>query len=591
MVTGLPRPVVHGTLVTPATTSALVHDRRPTSRREFLVRSATAAGTLAAWRALPLKAQHAPAVHTARRHAAFDLVLRGGTVYDGLGGAGRVADIAITAGRVAAVAPALRDVGTVDLDVRGLAVAPGFIDIHSHGDDSLFLDPRLESVIRQGITTIVVGADGGSRAPVDGDAVAGARAGRHPRFASLFAAIDALPPSVNVASMIGLGTLRRTVIGEANRAASASEVAEMTRRLAQALEDGVCGASSGLEYTPGAFATAAEMGAVCTPLGARRLPYATHMRNEDDTLLEAIDEAIAVARAARCPLQVSHLKALGERNWPKVDAAIARLVDASRGGARVGFDVYPYVAASTTLANLFPAADRADGTEAFLARLVTAPDSARLRTAAEAKVALIGGWDRILIASVATPTDRAAEGQRLDALARAAGRSPYDVTVDLLRRNLASVQMIEFMMSEANVEQFLAHPLSVVCSDGGAFAIDGPARRGRPHPRGLGAFPRVLGHYVRERKVLPLGEAIAKMTSRPAQRVGLGDRGRLTRGAAADVVVFDPATVRDGATYEEPFRYPEGIRHVVVNGRVAVRDGEHGAQRHGRVVRPRGTRG
>ncbi|MCU0646500.1 MAG: D-aminoacylase [Gemmatimonadaceae bacterium] len=553
------------------------------SRRAFVATAAHVAGAAALTLALP---RAAPAFRTTRKRAVFDLVLRNGTVYDGRGAPPVEAHIGITDGQIVAIARDLADTGRITLDVRGLAVAPGFVDIHSHGDDSLFLDPRLESVVRQGITTIVVGADGGSRAPVDGDGTANARAGRYARFADFFSAVDALPPAVNIASMIGLGTLRRTVIGEANRPATSGEIAEMTRRVAQALDDGACGASSGLEYTPGAFATAAEMGAVCAPLRARQLPYATHMRNEDDALLEAIDEAIAVAQTARCPLQVSHLKAMGERNWPKMRSALERLEAIARDGLTVGIDVYPYIAASTTLANLFPAADRADGAEAFIARLEREPDASRLRAAAESKVAMIGGWDRILIAAVANAADRGAEGQRVDALARRAGRTPYEVTVDLLRRNLASVQMIEFMMREADVARALAHPLAVVCSDGGAFAVEGPARRGRPHPRGLGAFPRVLGQYVREQRALSLTDAITKMSSRPADRVGLRDRGRLVVGAIADVVVFDPGTVRDRATYEDPFQYPVGIRHVIVNGQLAVRDGEHGPTRHGRSVRP-----
>lgn len=515
-----------------------------------------------------------------RRGGAHDLVIRGGTVFDGTGTAGREADVAIAAGRIAEVSPHVAERGTEELDARGLAVAPGFVDLHSHGDGTMRDDPRMESLVRQGITTIVVGQDGSSRA-----SGGGGDPGDAASFSALFASIDALQPAVNVASMVGLGTLRARVVGNVDRPATPDELAAMTGMVEAALAQGACGASSGLEYTPGAFASTAELAALCRPLAARRLPYATHMRNEDDRLLESIDESIAVARDAGCPLQVSHLKTQGPRNWPRLDAVFARVEAAARAGMDIAFDRYPYLAYATGLTNLFPVWSRDGGTAAFFQRLSDPDLSARIRLETLAKVDLIGGWVNVHISSVRAPEDRAAEGKRLGPHAASLGVDPYGLMIEMLRRNNASIGMVGFAMSEENLERILAHPRGMVASDGGSFAIEGPTRSGSPHPRGLGTFPRVLGRYVRERKVLTLAQAIHKMTALPASRIRLADRGRLAPGLAADVVILDPARVEDRATFEEPFQYPAGIAAVVVNGTIALRDGERGARGTGSAVR------
>ena len=540
-----------------------------TSRRSFL---RTAGGAL-------ITIAGAPSLLLASRQRA-DLIIRGGTLFDGTGAAGTELDLAITGGRITAIERRIAGTAATEIDARGLAVAPGFIDIHSHGDGSLFRDPLAESVIRQGITTMVVGQDGSSRANGGtGD----------DSFAALFRRIDALPSAVNVASSIGLGTVRGVVIGNTDRPATAEELRRMTALVERALADGACGASSGLEYTPGGFATLDELIALCKPLAARRLPYSTHMRNEDDRLLDSIDESIAVARGAGCPLQISHLKTQGPRNWTRLDDVFARIEAAVAQGVDVAFDRYPYIAYQTGLTNLFPIWSREGGTAAFLGRIDNPATSARIRAETLAKVDLIGGWDNVMIASVSAVEDKPAEGARVGTFAAGKNADPYEFTVGLLRRNRGSVGMVGFAMSEENLDRILAHPRGMVCSDGGAFAISGPGRSGHPHPRGLGSFPRVIARYVRERRALTLPQAINKMTALPASRLRITDRGRLATGLAGDVVVFDPATIADRATFAEPFQYPVGITAVIVNGAVELRDGVRGSRHAGRSVRPAAT--
>jgi N-acyl-D-amino-acid deacylase len=537
-------------------------------RRDFVV---TGAGSL-------LALAGAPAL--VRQQGAHDLVIRGGTVFDGSGAAGVEADVAISGGKIAQVGRRLAGRGTEEIDARGLAVAPGFVDLHSHGDGGMQDDPRMESLVRQGITTIVVGQDGSSRAASNGQRAAGDSAG----FSGLFTSVDALRPSVNVASMIGLGSVRGRVVGAADRPATPDELRAMVAMVESALSEGACGASSGLEYTPGAFASTDELIALCKPLASRRLPYATHMRNEDDRLLDSIDESIAVARSAGCPLQISHLKTQGPRNWSKLDTVFERIETAANASLDVAFDRYPYIAYATGLTNLFPVWSRDGGTDAFLARLSDSTVAPRIRAETLAKVDLIGGWENVQFSSVRDSVDRAAEGKRLGSYAKSISANPYELTVAMLGRN-RSIGMVGFAMSEENLDRILAYPRGMVASDGGSFAIEGPTRRGSPHPRGLGTFPRVLGRYVRERKALTLEQAIHKMTALPASRIRLADRGRLAAGLAADVVVFNPSTIADRATFEAPFQYPEGISAVVVNGAVALREGQRASGITGRAVR------
>jgi N-acyl-D-amino-acid deacylase len=526
------------------------------SRRTFVV--TTAAGVASLTRA--------PAVFARRDH---DLVIRGGWIYDGNGRPGTLGDIAISGDRIVAIAPRIAERGREEIDATGLAVAPGFIDIHSHADGGLRSDPRAESCIRQGVTTVVVGADGGSR----------------DNIGEYLTQVDSQRPSVNVASMIGLGNVRAQVIGASARKATASEIEEMTELVDAALAGGACGASSGLEYTPGGFAERDELAQVCRPLASRGLVYATHMRNEDDNVLDSIDEAIAIARGAGSALHISHLKMQGPRNWSKLDQAFAKIEAAEAAGMSVTFDRYPYVAYSTGLTSLFPIWSREGGASGLVRNVDNPSLSQRIRDEVAAKIELIGGWDNVQVASVSREQDRAVEGKRIGQFAASLGVDPYDYTVELLRRN-GNVGMVGFAMSEDNLDRIFAHRLAMVCSDGGAFAIDGPTRRGSPHPRGIGTFARIIGRYVRERQALSLEDAVRKMTSAPADRCKLPGRGRLVQDAFADVVVFDPRTYSDRATFEDPFQYAVGVRAVVVNGKLALDADVRHEEGNGRGLRP-----
>jgi N-acyl-D-amino-acid deacylase len=558
----------------------------PITRRRFL-------GESSALFALTL-AGRAPAIHLPGRKS-YDIIVRNGTLFDGTLAAPREADLAISAGRIAAIGRGLGSDARVVIDARGLAVAPGFIDIHSHADGSMFDDPGVESVVREGITTVIVGQDGSSRAPRRAEASSadsadddGDSRSSYRTVGDVLSAMEKLPCAVNVASMVGLGTVRHVVVGDDDRPATPDELARMTALVEASLASGACGASSGLEYTPGMFASLEELIALCKPLARRGLPYATHMRNEDDRVLESIDESIAVARGAGCPLEISHLKTQGKRNWRKIDDGFRRIADARKSGLDVTFDRYPYIAYQTGLSNLFPKWSKDGGSDAFVARLSQADLRPRLRKEVLAKVDLIGGWDNVMISGVSNEDDKSAEGQRLGSYAKSLGRDPYDVAEGLLTRSRGGVGMVGFAMSEENVARFLSHPLCMVCSDGGAYATEGPARDGHPHPRALGTFPRVLGKYVREDKVLTLQQAIHKMTGAPAARLKLADRGQLKREYAADVVVFDPNTVIDRATFAQPYQYPDGISVVIVNGQLALRDGQRTDtdRRSGKAVRP-----
>ncbi|HYW09126.1 MAG TPA: amidohydrolase family protein, partial [Longimicrobium sp.] len=387
------------------------------------------------------------------------------------------------------------------------------------------------------------------------------------------------------------GTIRARVVGQQDRPATPGEMARMKEEVRRAVGGGACGFSSGLEYTPGAFGSTAELAELATALAGTGLPYASHMRNEDDRLFAAVEEAIHVGRLAGVGVEISHLKAQGKRNGWKAAAVLQAIEHARAAGVEVGFDVYPYVAYSTGLANLFPVAARNGGTDAFLARLRDPARLPELEAAVRAKIDQLGSWDSVQVTSTGSDALAWARGRKLGELAAERGIEPFALLMRLVVEDRNRAGMVGFGMREEDVELILAHPLAAVCSDGGAWAPYGPLSTGVPHPRTYGTFPRVLGRYVRERRILPLEAAIHRMTALPARRVGLHDRGTIAPGARADLVAFDPDTVADRATFERPHQYPAGIPHVWVNGVAVIRDGEHTGARPGRSARPVGRAG
>ncbi|MCI0435884.1 MAG: D-aminoacylase, partial [Gemmatimonadetes bacterium] len=560
---------------------------RPIDRRAFL--RSTAASL-----AIPVAGSgvRAPAARAARARA--DLLLRGARVYDGTGRAPFEADVRVAGDRIVEVARSLPAARGETVDLRGLALAPGFIDIHSHTDTVLLSFPRAESKVRQGVTTEVAGQDGSSVAPSSPDRVARLREQYArdigidvdmSRLGGFFRAIEAAGSAVNLASMVGAGTIRGLVIGDADRPPTDVELDRMVQHVRMALADGACGLSSGLEYVPGGFATTHELAALAGPLRGTGLPYASHMRNEDDHLLGAIEEALALGRMAGVPVQMSHLKVQGGRNWWKIDAVLDTIETARAAGIDVRFDRYPYIAYSTGLSNLFPLWARDGGTTAFIDRLRDPAVLPRIEASVRDKIDQLGSWDAVQVTSTANGELAWARGRRLGQLATERATEPFSLLLEITFADQNRTGMVGFGMSEANTQRILSHPLGMICSDGSALAVDGPLARGSPHPRSFGTFPRVLGHYCRDHGAMPLETAIHKMTGMPAAKLRLIDRGRITAGAFADLVAFDPATVGDRATFEQPFQYPAGIEWVIVNGEIAVREGEHTGALAGRVLR------
>ena len=524
-----------------------------------------------------------------------DLVLRGATVFDGTGAPGMELDVAVTGDRITEVGR-VAAAGSEEIDLAGMALAPGFIDIHSHADLSLLVNPNAESRIRQGVTLEIVGQDGNSVGPMSD---VGFRATRD-RYRDAYGVdidfrdlggfldrLDRTPATVNLATMIGHGTIRGLVVGGRDRPATEDEIQRMRALIAEALDQGAVGLSSGLEYTPGSFADVNELVELARELRGTGYPYASHMRNEDDGLFAAVEETLHVGRMAGVPVQVSHLKAQGERNWWKAKAVLGSIEVARASGLDVHFDRYPYIAYATGLSNLFPAWARAGGSGEFIRRLQDPAQLPAIERFARAKVALLGSWDAVQISSTRTARNAYARGRRLGELAQERGEEPFALTVRLIVEERNSVGMIGFGMSEENTAEILAHPLGMVCSDGGSYAPYGALSGGSPHPRGYGTFPRLMGHYVRS-GALSLELAVYKATALPARKVGLADRGVVRPGAFADLVAFDPTTVADRATFEDPHQYPVGIPLVVVNGQVTLRDGEQTGARAGRAIRGRG---
>jgi N-acyl-D-amino-acid deacylase len=525
----------------------------------------------------------------------LDLRIDGATVIDGTGTAGARTDVGVRDESIVAIGDLSREHAGRSLNASGKVLAPGFIDMHSHSDWRLWENRRAESKIRQGVTTEVVGNCGFSPAPVAPEFLQELRgfALNIPQgldfswrtFGDYLDAFDRGGLALNVAHLVGHGTLRVAAMGFANRAPTAAELSRMQKLMADAMEDGAFGMSTGLIYAPGSYAQTEEIVQIARAAARRRGFYASHMRGEGATLLDAVKEAITVGREADIPVQISHLKAAGRPNWGKVADALA-LIDAARlEGLDVLCDAYPYTASSTSLRTLLPDWALEGGVDALLARLRDSGGRAAIRdaltTTRTESMAMRVGWDNIML--VGMKERREAEGKRLSEVAAARRRDPAETLLDLLVEEGGRGSVILFQMDEGDFRRALAHPAVMVGSDGSSLTPVGATTK--PHPRSYGTFPRVLGHYARDERTITLPQAVHKMTALPARRLGLRDRGVIRVGARADLVVFDPKHVIDVATYDDPHRYPVGVEQVIVNGRLVIKDGEHTGSMPGRVLR------
>lgn len=556
-------------------------------RRSFLRRSLkTAAAVTAAGPGLLLQG--------CRTGTDFDLVITGGTVYDGSGGPPYRADIGISGGAIRAIGRIRRSRALAVAEARGLAVSPGFIDVHDHTDVGLLVNPRAESAVRQGVTSLVSGQCGGSPFPVSEKGFEEEREELAKEYGldldwrdihGFLGRIERAGTALNYSTFVGHGTVRSAAMGLDDRPPTAAEVERMKALVAESMAGGALGLSSGLEYTPGSFASTEELIELCRVAARTGGLYATHMRDEEDAVLEAVDEALRIASETSIRLQISHLKIGFPRNWPKLDALLEKLGKARAEGLAFRCDRYPYIAGATSLDLLFPVWAREGGTDRFMARLKDPSNDGRLRAHLAEQEKGYGTWAGILISDVGSEGNRALEGMNvLEASARA-GRPAYEFMRDLLIEENGRVGMVAFYGNEDVLKSILSQPFVGIGADGGAVAPYGPLSKGKPHPRLYGTFPRVLGKYVREEKIVPLEEMVRKMTSMPAAHLGFVRRGQIKVGWAADICVFDPARIIDKATFKEPAVYPEGIEKVVVNGQIVIDSGEHTGKLPGRVLR------
>lgn len=526
----------------------------------------------------------------------FDLIIKNGSIIDGTGKKEFIADIGIKNGMIVKIGN-LND-AEADLILNGnrLKVSPGFIDIHSHTDTDLIPNPKAESKIRQGVTTEICGADGSSFGPIGGPELERFLeshknfTGEEMNWRTLGGFLDDFSNrkfSVNLATMVGLGTIREFVIGYDDRIATSDEIKKMQYEVTKAIEEGAFGVSSGLEYTPGSFASMEELIALTNAAPNPYRLYATHMRNEDNTVLEAIEESIEVAKRANGRLQLSHLKVSGKTNWYKADAALELMDKAIAEGLEVHSDRYTYVAYHTGLANLFPLWSRDGGTESFLARLKDNNLLPRIREFSETKVNnLDGEWNGVLISSIrGDELKEKYQGKTIKQIGDEFNTDYFETAVNIILESGNSVSMVGFGMEESSTEKILAHPRVMISSDAGSHAPYPPMNNSIAHPRAYGTFPRAIAKYVRERNICSLEEMIKKMTSMPADKVGLKNRGTLEEGKAADIVIFNYDKIEDKATFIDSHQYPDGIPYVIVNGKIVINNGEHTGEMSGKVLR------
>jgi N-acyl-D-amino-acid deacylase len=511
----------------------------------------------------------------------FDLIVRGGEVIDGTGQPPRRADVGVVGDRITAIGDLAAEQAGRVIDATGLTVSPGFIDVQGQSGTTLLADGNAESHLRQGITSEIIG-EGGSPAfwtPETADADSLAPFGitvDWTGFDGYFNKLRQGGTTVNVGTFVPATMVRRSIVGMDNRPPTADELTRMEAMVDQAMRDGAFGLSSALIYVPGSFAKTEELVALARVAAKHKGIYITHIRGESFNLFNALDEAIAIGRDAGLPVVIFHLKVGARANWGRMPEAVAKLAQANAAGARVSATMYPYAAGGTGLAATLPLWVQEGGREKMLERLKDPALRARARTEIETK---IDGWENLLmaatfdgiqVASVPREFDQSIVGKRLPEIAKARKQDPWQTYFSLLIDTGGRVGALYHMMSEQDVATGLRSSLVTIGTDSSALRAEGILSRGSPHPRSYGTFPRVLGKYVRDEKVMTIQEAVHRMTGAAATQMGIRDRGLIRDRYLADLVVFNPATVTDNATYERPHQYPTGIEYVVVNGAVVL---------------------
>lgn len=535
----------------------------------------------------------------------YDVVIRGGTLYDGSGSPGVVGDLAISGDTVVALGDLGGVKGRQEIDAGGMAVSPGFVNLMSWATETMIEDGRAMSDILQGVTLEVMG-EGDSMGPIPDSLKEWARSqqgdiqyeiewttlGEYLEF------LEARGVSPNVASFVGATTPRVAVLGFADRDPTPQELERMLDLVREAMEEGALGVASALIYTPGSFAKTPELIALARVAGEYGGIYISHLRSEGNQLLEAFEEFLTIAREAGVAAEIYHLKAAGEENWPKIDELIRRVEEARAQGLRITADMYTYTAGATGLDAAMPPWSQEGGPEAWYARLRDPQLRARIGREMmtrsdewENLMLAAGGPENVLLVGFKQDSLKYLTGKTLAEVSEMRGTPPEVTAMDLVALDESRVGTVYFMMSEENVRKQIALPWMSFCSDAGAPATEGIFLQSNPHPRAYGSFARLLGKYVREEGVVPLEEAVRRLTSFPAENLGIRRRGRLAPGYFADVVVFDPATITDNATFQQPHQYATGVAHVFVNGVQVVRDGAHTGAKPGKVVRGPGWTG
>ena len=518
--------------------------------------------------------------------APYDILIRNGTVVDGSGAPGFTADVAIDAGRIVAIGDLADSTADRTIDAKGLVVSPGFIDMHNHSDNTLLAEPRCESMIRQGVTTMVLG-EGGSAGPT-----------RDPRdqwttLGEYFDYAEKKGFAANICSYVGETQVWTYVKGEEMTGASEADLAAMKAEVVRAMEDGAMGLSTSLLMPPSNLITTPQLVELAKAARERGGIYSTHIRDEGAGVFRSVEEAINVGKEAKIRVDVIHLKIADKKFWGQMNEVVAMINRARNEGHDIRANVYPYTAGQNNLRAIIPPWAHDGGNEKMLERLRDPAARKRMREEIlnglpgwyNHYLAVGGGWEGMLLVNFSQPQNKPFVGKRMSELIAARGGDPVDVLFDVLLEENGSVSTVYFHHSEPDMQLAMKQPFTSIGSDGSAISPDGPRGNSHPHPRWYGTFPRVLGRYVREMKTVTLPEAIKKMTSMNAEKINILDRGYLKPGYWADVTIFNPNTVKDNATFEKPHQYPDGIPYVIVNGQIVLDNGKHTNAMPGRAIR------